>query len=337
MAGRRSVWSDARVRELAREFVPVADEVWRLQRGNDAECLFFQRSVNRGKPITDGGSRQGIWVIAPDGKLLARINSNSAERVLETLREGLAAWRAIPPDERRLPADAKLKPEHRWEFDFPEDGLVLARIARDLEGETKSSDERWNRDFTWFSRAEARGFLPDEPVAGASHAVPAKLVLRLARFALVDNVRGQTIPYARQEVDAELVATVVRRDRDRVALRLSGSSVAFAKGPWLLGDNLWLPTREWPHGIRVALVGEAEFDLAAGRFVGFELVGLGTRLGRTQFNGRSKGPETSTVGFHLALERSPRRIAPTFLALYGAAWVRLPKSPELELRPAGTR
>jgi len=61
-------------------FVPAADEVWRLQRGGDEECLFFQRAVNGGKVITDNRTRQGIYVMSPSGKTLARVNSLDAEK-----------------------------------------------------------------------------------------------------------------------------------------------------------------------------------------------------------------------------------------------------------------
>ena len=49
----------------------AADEVWRLQRGSEADCVFFQHMVNGGKRITDRGSRQGVWVCAPRGLLLS--------------------------------------------------------------------------------------------------------------------------------------------------------------------------------------------------------------------------------------------------------------------------
>ena len=123
--GRGSVFSDERVIELAGRFAPAADEVWRLQRGSDADCRFFQRAVNSGELITDKGSRQGIWVIAPSGKLLARINSNNADKVLAMLARGLEAWGELPVAERRLAKDAELDPSFRWEDNHPANGLVL--------------------------------------------------------------------------------------------------------------------------------------------------------------------------------------------------------------------
>ena len=84
-------------------------------------------------------------------------------------------------------------------------------------------------------------------------------------------------------------------------------------------------SREHPRGIATALVGRATFDLAAGEFTAFEAVALGERWGRSAMNGRHKQTEPSAVGFHLTLGDPGRVIAPTFLALYEADWVRRPE------------
>ena len=246
------MFSDARVIALAERFVPAADEVWRLQRGSDADCRFFQRSVNGGELVTDKGTRQGIWVFAPSGRLLASVSSNSADAVLAMLERGLAAWDELDEEQRRLAPDAELEPAFRWEHNRPEGGLVLERIARDLRGAKERG--RFNRDFAWFTAVEARAWLPDDPQPGAVHRVPAKLAARLARFHLVDNARGQTLPFAAEEVrTAWIEATVVAREGETVELELHGETETAAEGPWLLGDNLWKPSQEHPRGMATTL------------------------------------------------------------------------------------
>jgi hypothetical protein len=324
VAGRRSVWSDERVAALATEFVPAADEVWRLQRGAEADCRFFQRMVNGGELITDKRSRQGIWVCSPNGTLLASINSLDPDRVLATLQRGLRMWESLPADERRLAADAELDPEHRWENFYPDSGLALERIARDLDqGGTPQCERsgRWNRDFAWFTQEEARAWLPKDPRPGDERAVPSDSIRRLTRFHFVDNVRGQTLPFAADEIlKSELTATVIARGEATVELRLSGATDAVAPGPWLLGDNLWRPHGEFPRGIATRLLGRATYDLEREVFTRFDLVALGRRFGRSQFNGRKDEPP-GLIGFHLTLARPADRIAPTFVAVYDAEWV----------------
>lgn len=328
MAGRRSVWSDPRVIARAARFVPAADEVWRLQRGRDADCRFFQRAVNGGELVTDGGSRQGIWVFAPSGKLLAGANALDPERVLTLLDRGLEAWDRLPPSERALaPEDAPV-PAHRWEGSRPLDGLVLERIVRDLPTDVDLDAEpsgAWNRDFAWFARGELAGFLPPAGAApGATYDVEPALVLRLARFSLVDNARGQSLPFAPEEVrEAELRGTVVSREGERVSLAFVGGTRAEAEGPWLLGDNLWRPAAELPHAMETALCGEALWDGA--RFETFALAGVGRRAGRTENNGRRADEAPSLVGFSFVRAPRPERTpAPTFVALYGTDWIAAP-------------
>jgi hypothetical protein len=75
--------------------------------------------------------------------------------------------------------------------------------------------------------------------------------------------------------------------------------------------------------METALCGEAVWDGA--RFETFELVGAGRRAGRTEQNGRRHDEATSAVGFSFVRAAHPERApAPTFVALYGAAWIEVP-------------
>ena len=316
----------------AREFTCAADEVWRLQRGSELDCVFFQRAVNGGERITDKGSRQGFWLFAPSGVLLARCNTRNVESVLATFAAGRLAYDALEPEQRALAGDAELEPVHRWEHYYPEDGLVLRRTARDLapEGLAAAAGPGWNRDYAWFSRAELSSALPADALpadAPLGTELPLPLVARrLARFHLVDNARGQTIPYAEAEVEqAELVARVVSRRADAaLELVLEGASRAVSEGQWLLGENLWKPRRDLAHDIRCRLLGRALWDPEAQRFLEFELVALARREGRTQFNGRAGSLGPSLLAFHFELAAEAARIAPTFVALYEAPWIEQP-------------
>ena len=62
IAGRRSVWSDSRIINIAKEFIPTTDEVWRLQRVEDKDAIIFQEMANTGHYRRAGGTRQGMDV-----------------------------------------------------------------------------------------------------------------------------------------------------------------------------------------------------------------------------------------------------------------------------------
>jgi len=313
--------------------VCAADEIWRLQRGSDADCVFFQRMVNEGERITDLGTRQGLWICAAGGRVLARVNTRDVPAVLATLERALVDWEGLAEGERVLPEDAGLEPEHRWEMSFPADGLALEATARDLSGPLEVApgpdaprSPYWNRDYVWFSAEElARSLPPAELVPGSALELPL-VARRLARFHLVDNVRGQTLPFAAEElVEARLEARVAARVGSQIVLSLRGETHAASDGDWLLGDSTWEPDETLAHGVRCSLVGEAVWDLEAGALTRFDLLALGERWGRTDHNGRRGSEEASPIGFHLGLAPPGVRLAPAFVSVYDAPWVAHPR------------
>ncbi len=310
------------MRELAQQFVCAADETWRLQNGKDAECRFFQKIASQGHYQAKGGTRQGYYAIAPNGTLLASANSRSGEAILAMMKRALVAWDALDATRHVLPADTPFEPEHRWEASYPTGGLVFMRYVRDILG----SDRRWNRDYAWFTRDEVKELTSLPPRPGATRDWPQRLAARLARFHLVDNVRGQTLPFAAGEIErADLRFTVVRATDDAIDLELTGKTHAVAKGPWLLGKTDWTPTEDFPRTMTTTIFGRARFNRRSQRFVTFSFAALGTRTGRTGNDGRNKeSPEPTAMGFAFSLARGDVTLAPTFLEFYPDKWVKRP-------------
>ena len=140
------------MRELAAQFVPAADEVYRLQNlqtGTDPECRLFQKFAERGhyggRP---GTTRQGTYAATPSGVLLASINSNDPKRIADMLQRALAKWQTLSRAERLLPNDprqqvADIKRPERF---YPKDGLVLYVTSRDMPRDaqqTKPANGNW--------------------------------------------------------------------------------------------------------------------------------------------------------------------------------------------------
>lgn len=302
------------VQKLLRSFVPVADEVGRLQRGKDAECRLFQKFCEEGHY---GGrtiptpTRQGIYAITSSGVFLGSCNTRSAKRVITMLEEALKRFGAMSRGQRAIGenGEAALAAVRRFEDRFPKDGLALRVVSRDLPGAAKHRpyDRAWNLDWAWFRKAEALAMLPGEERVGATKDIPKDLVMRLARFHLVDNVRGQTSSYRAGEVEeAELSCTLRRFKAGRWTLGLEGKTRASAGG-------------KWPRGLAVTLRGEAVWDTARQRFTKFELVAVGKRWGRTKYNARAAGDDREPIGFVLTLaEDAPSsRVAPAHIWAYG--------------------
>jgi hypothetical protein len=297
--------------QLAAKFVPAADEVHHLQMGGDPECRLFQKFAEHGHygGRARASTRQGTYAATPSGVFLASINSNDPERVAAMLRRALAKWETLSQAERLLPTDPRTQTAavRRAERYYPADGLVLSVTARDLgrevaETETDWRAKAWNQDYAWFTKAEARQFLPAKPEVGQTHGLPAPVVRRIACAHLVDNVRGQTTPFEDDHVKtARLTAEVTAVAGDAISLKLTGETLTTDGGT---------PG----HGLDTRLLGTATYDVAKERFVAFELVAVGTRWGGTRFNFRRGDLDAAPMGvvFTLAGDSPGERVAPAF-------------------------
>lgn len=164
-------------------------------------------------------------------------------------------------------------------------------------------------------------FLPEPIEVGSTHRIAQSLVERLACFALVDNARGQTLPFHPNEVEGEIHAEITSLDKASVCLAIHGRTAASSDGFWRFGANYWQPNSEWPRSMRTELRGTARWDRTARRFTAFELVAIGERQGRTTFNGRRRDSGRGPIGFVFELAPPCWRVAPTFINLYDVPWV----------------
>ena len=271
------------MQDLVKDFIPVADEVHRLQTGKSADARFFQGFSEEGhyggrtKPTN---TRQGIYAVSASGAFLASVNTTRAEAVVRMLERAIDRFDSIDSKDRVVPEETRksLATVPRLEDRFPADGLVLRVLSRDLPGALTQrswhADAR-NYDWAWFRKAEARAFVPKSFERGQRRRVAGALVSRLVRCHLLDNVRGQTSAFRAKEVQkAELEAIVESKVGARVTLQLRGETRAQRD------------QGAWPRGFVSTLTGQAVWDLEAERFVRFQLLATGKRWGHTRYNSR---------------------------------------------------
>lgn len=304
----------------------------RLQRGDDAECRWFQKIAEQGHyGGREGRTRQGIYFAAPDGTLLTSLNHRRPDRVVGAMRSALEKWKALSTSERSYGGDIEKEGEgvRRLEAWYPENGMALRVHCRDLPRPNAASRPRredrpdwrsqaWNVDNAWLDQKEARALVPDEFTVGATRAVPRKLVARLARLNLTDNVRGQTRPYKPEHVEtATLTTTITEQRGDRVCIVLEGRIRMQETGSWNQGrDEVEHDLRR---GYEGSVLGYGEFETTSGRFKEFTLVSLGTRWGATRYNARADDLAPSPVGYAMTLMAAddPRaRVAPAWIWHY---------------------
>ena len=274
-----------------------------------------------------GGSRQGIYVCSPSGKLLSSINSLDPVAVIETIKKGLEKWKDLPTTEKQLPENFSPVTSHRWEDSYPDNGLVLKGAKADLLSDPPRFSERgdrWNMDHIWFSKDESNLWIPKSKNIGTVHNCPKIIKDRLFRFHLVDNVRGQTLPFAPEEIkQANLNVELIDIDNSNLQLKIFGDSEAVAKGKWKLGENDWTPIHNLDHSISTNILGSAVYDTNKNQFTKFEMVIIGNWKGKAGVNGRNFGPDSGRIGmfYHLANNLPSNKIAPPFVDLYNANWI----------------
>jgi hypothetical protein len=321
VASRGLAFSDPEVIALAsREFVPVAENCSYLQQQVDAKGEFFRLVAEQGHyagRTQPSATRQGIYACTAEGRLLASINTREAEPMLGMLREALDRWRDRRADAGRPELPASYEPDPRYRREYPSDGLVLKVYTRDLPravepGLAGGHRDAVNYDHAWFTKEEAASLVAPDVRAGTQYPVPEPIVRRLARFHLLDNVRGETPMWRADDVQrAEMMLTVTAARSDRLELRLDGAVCSAARGTWAVR-----PFRERlsdiERGFDCRLAGFLQWDRPRARFVRFDLLAVGTRWGGSEHNVRwdDLGPAPMGVAFELAEDGPWDRIPP---------------------------
>lgn len=260
----------------------------------------------------DGEDLIGIFALAPSGYPLATLNQQPRPkdpRIIEhTLRWALNVWKMLP-DEKKFLSESSIPPSVRttWRWahvipreSVPRETLVLKSYTRDLprHGSERSSsggrpagnyssspwvEGAWNSDHVWL---EGEGlFFSGEPRAGQRFEVPRWVPRRLARFHLVDNVLGKTLPFEDHQVEVARMQTRVEAvSAGRIELSLVGRTRAVARGLWAQYEA---GSPEWAErGFETEMRGWLTYDRRQGRFITFDMVAVGERWGGTPSNRR---------------------------------------------------
>src|SRR5262249_43308669 len=157
-----------------------------LRTGTDPECRLFQKFAEKGHYRRPGATRQGTYCATPSGVLLGSLNSNDPKRIAALLEKALAKWQTLKRDERLLPTDPEKQRADikRPERSYPQGGLVLYVTSRDMPREATQAQPAkenwralaWNQDYAWFTKAEAKQFVPREPKVGKKQDLPLPLI-----------------------------------------------------------------------------------------------------------------------------------------------------------------
>jgi hypothetical protein len=206
--------------------------------------------------IAKGQTSQGKYVVAADGTAYGFNNNRSVDRVLALMDKALAQFKVNPPAKVEIPKDLL---DTRAAASPPEGASVVRLYTRIKPAPlgSDSANENVNRDHLWI--------LPDEAKALAKGEFPDSLKYRIARFALVDNVRG--------EPDHWRAADVLQADF---------FAKPGAKGKVLLQGKFRMATADRARGYEGSFEGEAELA-PDGNLKSFKGIAEGEAWGRSTY------------------------------------------------------
>jgi hypothetical protein len=206
VADRLLVFGNPEVQKLLREkFVTVAGDDWYQRRKTGDEGKFYRKVVEQG-PRKGDGTRQGHYVFTAQGELLGFNNNRGAERRLKMLREALEKWENLPDERKTASVAAEAKGDEENRRVLPDGGQVIKVYTRALEKSEQGvvaagEDEVGNQtavDHLWL-RKEELGKL-QKLIADGGGDLPAWFSMRVARFHLRDNTRGEPEDWKKEHI-----------------------------------------------------------------------------------------------------------------------------------------
>lgn len=288
------------VKLLQTEFIPYAGDQWYLHRQQDEAGKYFWQVAQQGhnKELPKDVTRQGVYAATADGKFLGSLNHpGSPERNLEMMRTALQRFRKSEPQAVRINADSTQ--DVRYVRTPPKEGLVLnvfSRIPLPLKsGEAWSPNQATGRDHLWLTAEEKRSLVPTSWQNGLRYSVPPAIAERIARFHLLDNIRGEPDYWERDHIrQSEMTITVV--DTAKGILRWEG----FAR-----------MQRAKAQGVDLRLQGTLRFDSKTNQFTRFDILSWGEAWGEgTYTGGAPQGRFPLLIALSLAGNRAVDRIPP---------------------------
>jgi hypothetical protein len=262
---------------LQTHFVPVAIDQANQRRQKDTEGIFYRKIASQSPRNDFQQTTQGFYAADAGGNLLFYNNNRDPQKLLRLLRNSLREFEAS--DASKVGQVAPLETtslDGRYQQQPPENGLVV-RVRAKVLGGYKPTENKWrkifqnavSRDNLWISAEEQTQLCEGE--------FPRSLQMRLARFHLVDNTRGEPPMWRENEI----------RELD---MQLKDGE--------LRGTAL-MQTASGERGYRAELRGNV--TVQNDRVVQFDLVSLGEFWGEGRFTrGAPEGEFPLAVTFTLA-------------------------------------
>jgi hypothetical protein len=251
------------IRLVSRNFVPVAVNLYKINKAKDAGGKFFQE-VRKQRPR----QYQGLYIVDYDGKVLSSHDASPGKAgeagwprlVRAIIAEGLRAFGA--------PTPRKVEPfdplPFRGRGARPDGSAVVAMSARALPSSGPPSHGWVALDSRELSAKEWPAFAPKSAEPGAAWVVPEKTVRKL-NAVLSPGIETSSLPTADEIREARLSGAVTEVRGGVAYLRYTGklSSVHLA---------LFAPHKGKPIRARATLEGVGAYDVAGKRLLSLTIL-----------------------------------------------------------------
>lgn len=267
---RASTFADPNaIAKLQRDFIPFAGDISEFAwRRTEVSRWFMQHGGKVNYKIRSADSVQGFYTLGADGTAYGFSNVRGAKTVNALLADAYSRFHAHKPPKVEIVVD---KPKQFANSPQPANtdvARVFTRV-RPVPLGANSLNKGVGRDHLWILGSDLKQ-IAAAGAAGSAFQMPQNLRMRIARFNLLDNVRGQPDPWQISEVKkASIRMTPVGRRGADMIYKLDGS---FAMRN-AAGDR----------GFEGTLKGELEIDVARNRVSWLRMIADGTAWGESKF------------------------------------------------------
>ena len=206
MTDRLLVFANEEVQKLLKEeFIAVAADDWFQRRRKDETGKFFWKVASQG-PRDPKGTQQGHYVLTAQGKLLGYNNNRGPEKRIAMMKEALKKWEALPAADKKGEIPAKGESDGNYNPEFPEGAQIVKVFTRSLE-ERKGRLQKLEKgkvgnqaavDHLWLQKSEVEKL--EKLIADGGGEIPEWLGLRITKFYLRDNTRGEPRDWKKEEI-----------------------------------------------------------------------------------------------------------------------------------------
>lgn len=278
---------------LRDRYVPVALDVWYEHRRQDEAGEFYRRVVSQRDGYSPEKTTQGFYVFDSQGQVAAAWNNRNPEKLRRILTRELADLSptlspSAASDETPAPADT------RFARVPPEGGLIMKVFSKVLEARYEGEASRWDELFRSSTGRDHLWIRADEKKALERGVMTDSLLMRIVRFHLIDNTRGEPPMWKAGEVKAASLSFAPATDPAP-----EGSRVLHATG------RVSLATANGQRSFEAELGGVLE--LTEEGVARFDLTAVGAFQGAGRYTGVSVpvGAFELGIAFELATGNSP--------------------------------